>query len=447
MTEDSIPTADTEPEPAAPRRMVRTMDGRILAGVCTGLGRYTGIDPVVFRVGFGLLFFASGWGVLLYIAAALLMPVDPSRPAPAEQVLKRRLDGDAVLALLGVLLGVGVLVNLPGWSLQTTLTALVVFAFALLVAQSRGVNLVQAARTLPERLQGTPPEAFAPSPSAPPAHFYSPLAPGGLPPGAIDLAALNLPPRGPSTPTPPPQDANPYDTRPSDAGPYDPPPYDSGPYDTAPAQGGSPGHARAKPRLTGLTLLLALATAAVTGLVLHGRPGYPTTEITLAAALAVVGAGLVISTWYGRSRGLVAVGALLSIGLVATSVPGGSVSGGRFGEVVWRPAEVGSGEQTYKVIAGDGRLDLTRLPLQPGQRVRIHAELGAGQIIITVPASAQVELRATAGLGDIVIDHRTVSGPRAKANEVLQPEVVTANPPVIELSVRGRVGDVQVRRA
>lgn len=443
MTEDSIPPAAPEPQdtPPAPRRMERLPQGRILAGVCTGLGRYTGIDPVVFRVGFGLLVIANGWGFPLYIAAALLMPGDPARPAPAEKLFKRRFDGDAVLAILGLLLTLGVLVSLPGQPLGSPVTAVVVLALALLVAQIRGVDLVQLARTLPERLQGTPPEAFPPPPPAPPSSWDR------LPPGAIDLAVLNRAPRRPDTPedTVPPfaaaQGARPYGPA-AAAGFWG--------YDPATASHYVRAAGRAEPRirgLSGITIFFALVAAAVAAVAVHDRPGYPTTEITLAAALAVIGLGLVVTSWYGRNRGLFAIGALLSVGLVATSVPSTmGLTGGRFGDVTWRPAEAGSGEQTYKVIAGDGRLDLTRLPLHAGQRVRIRVELGAGQIRITVPANALVELHATAGLGDIVVEHRITSGPKAKLDEVLTPEVAIANPPVIELHVRGRLGDVEVRR-
>lgn len=37
------------------------------------MGRYTGIDPVVFRVGVAVLLLGSGVGLFLYLAAFLLM--------------------------------------------------------------------------------------------------------------------------------------------------------------------------------------------------------------------------------------------------------------------------------------------------------------------------------------------------------------------------------------
>ena len=37
----------------APRKLVRAQEGRVLGGVCAGLGRYFNVDPILFRVGRG----------------------------------------------------------------------------------------------------------------------------------------------------------------------------------------------------------------------------------------------------------------------------------------------------------------------------------------------------------------------------------------------------------
>ncbi len=55
--------------------LARSRQERVLAGVCGGLGRYLGVDPVWVRLGWVLLTLASFWvGVLAYLAAALLIP-------------------------------------------------------------------------------------------------------------------------------------------------------------------------------------------------------------------------------------------------------------------------------------------------------------------------------------------------------------------------------------
>jgi phage shock protein PspC (stress-responsive transcriptional regulator) len=70
------PTTPTQPPfvGAPPRRLTRVRDGKMLAGVSTGVARYLGVDPVVVRVGFALTTLFGGAGVLAYIACWVLMP-------------------------------------------------------------------------------------------------------------------------------------------------------------------------------------------------------------------------------------------------------------------------------------------------------------------------------------------------------------------------------------
>ena len=57
------------------KRLVRVEEGRMIAGVCTGLARYLGVDVTIVRVIFVLLgIFALG-GVLLYLILWLIMPM------------------------------------------------------------------------------------------------------------------------------------------------------------------------------------------------------------------------------------------------------------------------------------------------------------------------------------------------------------------------------------
>ena len=82
---DETPEAQTEPqgtpaqpqEPAAkPRRLRRSSSDRFLVGVSGGLGRYFGIDPVLFRIGFAISVFFGGIGALAYVLLALFVPTD-----------------------------------------------------------------------------------------------------------------------------------------------------------------------------------------------------------------------------------------------------------------------------------------------------------------------------------------------------------------------------------
>jgi len=62
----------------------------MLAGVCGGLGRYFELNPTAFRVGFVVLTLLGGAGVLVYLAAALVMPGEGKERSLAEQVLAER---------------------------------------------------------------------------------------------------------------------------------------------------------------------------------------------------------------------------------------------------------------------------------------------------------------------------------------------------------------------
>lgn len=68
---------------ASGRRLYRSRDERIVAGVLGGLGEYLGISVTLIRVAFVIFGFASGFGaVLLYIAGVILIPEEPLGGAP-----------------------------------------------------------------------------------------------------------------------------------------------------------------------------------------------------------------------------------------------------------------------------------------------------------------------------------------------------------------------------
>ncbi len=54
------------------KRIYKIRNG-VLWGVCGGIGEYLNIDPVVLRIIWALLGF-TGFGIVAYVVAALLMP-------------------------------------------------------------------------------------------------------------------------------------------------------------------------------------------------------------------------------------------------------------------------------------------------------------------------------------------------------------------------------------
>jgi phage shock protein C len=55
----------------------RVREGKILAGVCAGLGEHFDKDPVIFRVLFVLFAFFDGIGILAYLILWLVLPLYP----------------------------------------------------------------------------------------------------------------------------------------------------------------------------------------------------------------------------------------------------------------------------------------------------------------------------------------------------------------------------------
>ena len=76
--------------PAPPLRRSRT--DTMLGGVCQGLADATGVDVVLWRVGF-LVLALTGAGFLLYLLLWVALPAGPlpdgARPAPLDPVVER----------------------------------------------------------------------------------------------------------------------------------------------------------------------------------------------------------------------------------------------------------------------------------------------------------------------------------------------------------------------
>lgn len=66
------------------KRLYRDPDNAMIAGVCSGIAAYFGIDPVLIRLIFVVLFFAQGIGLLAYIIFWLIVPTAKSSTQKLE---------------------------------------------------------------------------------------------------------------------------------------------------------------------------------------------------------------------------------------------------------------------------------------------------------------------------------------------------------------------------
>lgn len=86
MTSTEIPGT---PAPDTRPALCRSSADRMLGGVCGGLAEYSGIDPVLWRVGMvalGLM----GPGVIVYLLLWVLMPTGPAGPqGPLDRLADR----------------------------------------------------------------------------------------------------------------------------------------------------------------------------------------------------------------------------------------------------------------------------------------------------------------------------------------------------------------------
>ncbi len=56
------------------KKLYRSEENRMIAGVCGGLGEYFDVDPTLVRLITILLIFGVGCGLLLYILAWIIIP-------------------------------------------------------------------------------------------------------------------------------------------------------------------------------------------------------------------------------------------------------------------------------------------------------------------------------------------------------------------------------------
>jgi phage shock protein PspC (stress-responsive transcriptional regulator) len=72
------------------KRLLRIRQGRIVAGVCAGLGAYFGVDVNLVRLAFGVFTVFYGLGILLYLIAWLILPEQGEDGSIVESFVSRR---------------------------------------------------------------------------------------------------------------------------------------------------------------------------------------------------------------------------------------------------------------------------------------------------------------------------------------------------------------------
>jgi phage shock protein PspC (stress-responsive transcriptional regulator) len=74
------------------KRVYRTRDGRIAAGVCSGLSAYFGVDAVLVRLVFVVLTVFGGMGAVLYLCAWAIIPEEGESASIVENLINKKRD-------------------------------------------------------------------------------------------------------------------------------------------------------------------------------------------------------------------------------------------------------------------------------------------------------------------------------------------------------------------
>ena len=309
-----------EPQSATTPRLVRSADGRMIAGVCKGVADHFDIDPILVRIAFVVAAFFGGAGFIAYGAAWLLIPSEFYGTSIAERILREH-RWARIAGIVLIVMAVSSVASPVWW-----FGGHVFFAVLLIIG---GLYL------LSPRFSGATAAPDAPS---------TPLRSE-----TRDAGALQRPRR----------------------------------------RGG----------LGALTFGLLFIGGGVVGLLLGAgntiEPSY-----VFATGLLIVGAALVVSTWYGRSFVLIPLGVVL-VGLMSVStvidVP---ISGG-IGEQRATPLTLADLHDDYHLGIGELRLDLSHLTFEAGTTHTIKATVGIGHVLVILPRNVTVQLHGHSGMGEV----------------------------------------------
>ena len=410
----------------------RSRTDRKIAGVSGGIGRYAGIDPLIVRILFVVLAVFGGSGLLLYALGWLLVPEDGETESEGERLFHGRSNSSlsTVLAIVVVLVvglaATGTLLDSgPGLGGLGVLIVVSVLVVLLLrngnrppVAAPTSADQPAAPAPEPGAYGQTPGTAYSAPAAYTPVSSYAPTAPLPPPPGGPGYPVYAPPPPPPPPPAPP----------------------------------------RERSILGRVTLCIALI---VVGLLVGWNAATDSdvpARVVIAAALAVVGIGLLVGAFIGRARGLVVVGVVLVLLASVASVAGVQVRGG-VGDRTWEPQTVGQLRSEYKLGIGEATLDLSALDLSTADRQRVEVRHGIGDLLIVVPDDAVVLVDADVRAGELRwpdsegesaffngrSEHRIDGTDLSERFTV--PESSAPSSAVLVIDVELGVGSLEVRRA
>lgn len=421
----SDPSTHGGPNPRGPLR--RDRRSKAVAGVCGGLGRHLGTDPVIFRILFVVFSFVGGLGLLAYAAAWLFVPQEGAEQSEAHRMLTGNNPWMAALMAIGLGLGVIAAVSALSNGLSGLWPMWLIAGAVFAVLLWRGD--VKLGRYVTFGL-----------PQRPPTWWQQPVAKGA---------------EGAETAPPSEQTQSPDEELEEGAEPRDavPPQYSAysaatpsfavGPdAGLAAAENTQPVRSRQR-GYGGLVLASLLAVAGTLG-VLNAAKVISLTWLSGGAlVLLLLGAGMVIGGLFGKTTGLVPVGLVLAIPLILLSTLGVPLRG-TIGDADWAPAAAADVHPLYQIGVGNGSLDLTNAAPGPGRTLHIRTQIGVGDLHVILPPDVDVKVQAHDGIGTLNAGD-TLDTSRWNVNESFDMPTHSAHPQgTIVLVVDVGVGDVNL---
>lgn len=89
----------------------RSKSDRMLGGVCGGLGRYFGVDPVWLRIAFVALVIGGGSGIVLYLVAWILIAEEDEGEAVMHRPPTDRTTAGVIIGTIFIVFGTVALTN------------------------------------------------------------------------------------------------------------------------------------------------------------------------------------------------------------------------------------------------------------------------------------------------------------------------------------------------
>ncbi|MFF5369185.1 PspC domain-containing protein [Streptomyces sp. NPDC013187] len=419
-----------------PHAFRRDRRHKTLAGVCAGLGRQCDMDPVIFRITLAVLSATGGLGLIFYGFAWLFVPYDDEENE-VRKLLTGRVDGQALAAVLFALVGCGVFLTMLNNG--GVLTFAVVLS---LVLAGAGYWSRQRGAPGPDPLAAQAVADAPPEPQAPPVFLTTPswwrdaIVKDGTHIGGTGYLW------------------GPRDTRDLDAAAA----VNIGLGIRPRARGERPAEHPRPPRPRGprwiggwIFLLALLAGALGTSLTWDGHPLGTSLQTGLSCALAVLGLGIAVSAFLGRTGAGSIFLAIITAGLLAGAAALPKSVDTHWVRTTWQPATVADVRQRYDLGTGVGTLDLGRLDVSGKQTITTRAEVGMGKVRVLVPDDVTVRLDVEVGVGDLQLpgdDPKDVDVQPGRHKEItLSPAGGVESSGTIDLDLRVGMGQAEVTRA